>query len=102
MKKVLQLLLAFLLFSCSPKIIDVSSSGGMLINQMNGNYSNIQLDSMCVVDSLPFINKWDKIYLKEFETKDNITIYVCTKGSTIYKVEKINNDSVKIIKRIIK
>lgn len=102
MKKVLQLLLAFLLFSCSPKIIDVSPSGGMLINQMNGNYSNIQLDSMCVVDSLPFINKWDKIYLKEFETKDNIIIYVCTKGNATYKVEKINNDSVKIIKRIIK
>lgn len=102
MKKVLQLLLAFLLFSCSPKIIDVSPSGGMLINQMNGNYSNIQLDSMCIVDSLPFINKWDKIYLKEFETKDNIIIYVCTKGNATYKVEKINNDSVKIIKKIIK
>jgi len=69
---------------------------------MNGNYSNAQLDSMCIVDSLSIIDKWDKIYLKEFETKDNIVIYVCTKGTTMYKVEKINNDSVKIIKRIIK
>lgn len=102
MKKVLQLLLTFLLFSCSPKIIDIPSSGGELINQMNGNYSNAQLDSMCIVDSLPIIDRWDKIYLKEFETNDNITIYVCTKSNAIYKVEKINNDSVKIIKRIIK
>lgn len=102
MKKFVQLLLTLLLFSCSPKIIDTSSYGGILINQMNGHYSNIQLDSMCIVDSLPSIDKWEKIYLKEEETRDNITIYVCLKNSSIYKVEKINNDSVKIIKRIIK
>ena len=66
---------------------------------MKGNYSNIQLDSMCVVDTLPNINNWEKLYLKEYETKDNITIYVYSKSNTIYKVEKINNDSVKIIKR---
>ena len=97
MKKVLQLLLTLLLFSCSPKVIDLS--GGRMINQMKGNYSNIQLDSMCVVDTLPNINNWEKLYLKEYETKDNITIYVYSKSNTIYKVEKINNDSVKIIKR---
>lgn len=54
---------------------------------------------MCVVDTLPNISNWEKLYLKEYETKDNITIYVYSKSNTIYKVEKINNDSVKIIKR---
>ena len=97
MKKVLQLLLTLLLFSCSSKVIDLS--GERMINQMKGNYSNIQLDSMCVVDTLPNISNWEKLYLKEYETEDNITIYVYSKSNTIYKVEKINNDSVKIIKR---
>lgn len=54
---------------------------------------------MCVVDTLPNISNWEKLYLKEYETEDNITIYVYSKSNTIYKVEKINNDSVKIIKR---
>lgn len=102
MKKVFQFLLAtLLLLSCSHKVIDVQS-GGMLINQMNGYYSNIQLDSMCVSDTLPQIDKWGKLLLKEYETRDNITIYVYFKNNTTYKVEKINSDSVKIIKRIIK
>ena len=100
MKKVSQLLLTLLLFSCSPKVIDLS--GGQMINQMNGNYSIAQLDSMCIQDFLPYIDKWDKLYLKEEETQDRITIYVCSKNNATYKVEKINNDSVKIIKRIIK
>ena len=100
MKKVLQLLLTLLLFSCSPKIIDIF--GGEMINQMNGYYSYNQLDSMCICDSLSNIDKWDKLYLKEEETQDRITIYVCSKNKATYKVEKINNDSVKIIKRIIK
>ena len=102
MKKVFQFLLAtLLLLSCSHKVIDVQS-GGMLINQMNGYYSYSQLDSMCIYDSLPNIDKWDKLYLKEEETQDRITIYVCSKNNATYRVEKINNDSVKIIKRVIK
>lgn len=101
MKKVSQLLLTLLLFSCSNRTIDTSSSG-ILINQMNGKYSNIQLDSMCTYDKLPKLEKWDKLYVKEYETKDNITIYVCSKNNSTYKVERINNDSVKIIKRVIK
>ena len=57
---------------------------------------------MCVSDTLPQIDKWGKLLLKEYETRDNITIYVYSKNNTTYKVEKINSDSVKIIKRIIK
>lgn len=100
MKKVFQFLLTLLLFSCSPKVINLS--GGEMINQMNGYYSYSQLDSMCIYDSLPNIDKWDKLYLKEEETQDRITIYVCSKNKATYKVEKIDNDSVKIIKRVIK
>ena len=97
MKKVLQLLLALLLFSCSPKIVDLS--GGRIINWMRGNYSVVQLDSMCVSDTLPNLSKWEKLYLKDEETKDNITIYIYSKSNAIYKVEKISDDSVKITKR---
>ena len=100
MKKVSQLLLTLLLFSCSPKILN--TEGGSIINQMNGYYSNNQLDSMCISDTLPSINNWEQLYLKEDETKENILIYVCSKNNVIYKVEQMNSDSVKIIKRIIK
>ena len=98
MKKVLQLLLALLLFSCSPKVIDLS--GGKMTNQMKGNYSVLQLDSMCINDILPSINNWQKLYLTEDETKDKITIYIYSKNNVIYRVEEISNDSVKIIKRV--
>lgn len=57
---------------------------------------------MCMEDFLPYIDKWNKLYLKEEETQDKITIYVCSKNNATYRVEKINNDSVKIIKRVIK
>ena len=98
MKKVLQLLLALLLFSCSPKVIDLS--GGKMTNQMKGNYSVLQLDSMCINDILPSINNWQKLYLTEDETRDKITIYIYSKNNVIYRVEEISNDSVKIIKRV--
>ena len=98
MKKVLQLLLALLLFSCSPKVIDLS--GGKMTNQMKGNYSILQLDSMCIDDKLPPINNWQKLYLIEDETRDKITIYIYSKNNVIYRVEEISNDSVKIIKRV--
>jgi glutaredoxin 2 len=57
---------------------------------------------MCIADTLPNLENWKKLYLKEFETKEKITIFIYTKNTTTYKIEKINNDSVKIIKRIIK
>lgn len=69
---------------------------------MNNKYSINQLDSMCVSDTLPNVNTWEKLYLREYETKAGLTIYIYYKNNTSYKVEKINEDSVKIIKRIIK
>lgn len=93
--------MAFLLFSCSPKVVDNVPQKNM-INQMNNIYSNNSLDSMCIVDTLPNLENWEKLYLKEFETKEKTIIFLYTKNTTTYKVEKINNDSVKIIKRIIK
>lgn len=42
---------------------------------------------MCISDTLPSINNWEQLYLKEDETKENILIYVCSKNNVIYKVE---------------
>ena len=82
------------------------NKGGTMIRTMNGNYSIAQFDSMCVSDTLPNdFSKWEVLWLKDDETGAKITLYIYMKESgkneSSYKVEKISNDSVKIIKRVI-
>ena len=107
MKKILGLILSILIISCTPKVVvDNTKKGDTMMKIMNGNYSFAQFDSMCVADTLPKdFSKWQTLWLKDYETKDKVTLYLymkeCGKTESVYKVEKISDDSVKIIKRVI-
>ena len=104
MKKIFYLLFVFAILSCTPKVLQTNDVyyGTSMVRSMNGNYSIGQFDSMCIADTLPvFLSEWESIYLKDFETSENICIYTITRKNNTYKVEKINDDSVKIIKRSI-
>lgn len=107
MKKILVLFILLLALSCTPKIvINDSNKGDIMIKTMNGNYSNEQFDSMCVADTLPNdFSKWQTFYAADYETGDKIIIYLylkeCGTNESVYKVECISDDSVKIIKRVI-
>ncbi len=77
-----------------------------MIRTMNGAYSIEQFDSMCVADTLPFnLSLWEKTQILDYETKDRVTLYLYMKESgkteSVYKIEKISDDSVKILKRVI-
>lgn len=94
-----------LLISCAPKIVvtDNVFGNGRMFMSMNGNYSNEQFDSMCIADKLSKnLSDWERLMLKEYETGENITLYSFFKKNVVYRVEKINNDSVKITKREVK
>ncbi len=107
MKKIFLSLISVIVLSCTPRYFSYESEkGDTMLKTMNGKYSNEQFDSMCVADTLPrSILSWKYIDFKDYETNEKIGIYFFIKerGKTesVYKVEKINNDSVKIIKRII-
>ena len=107
MKKIIGLILGFLIISCTPKVIVTDPDKGEIMKRtMNGKYSIEQFDSMCVADTLPRdLSDWKITYLVDYETNEHIALYLYMKESgkteSVYKVEKIPNDSVKIIKRVI-
>lgn len=77
-----------------------------MLRMMNGKYSIEQFDSMCIADTIPnSLSLWEQVPLLEYETKNKVVLHLYMKelGKTesVYKVEKISDDSVKILKRII-
>lgn len=107
MKKLVGFLLSILILSCTPKkIITDDAKYGVMINEMNGVYSVVQFDSMCVADALPKdFSKWETIFIVDYETKEKYTLYLYVKeygmSESVYKVESVSQDSIKIIKRVI-
>lgn len=99
----------FIFITCSTKTIQTVYQQGDLdmFNEYEGYYSQYQLDSICVVDTLEIdLNKWLYIPLRDDETKENVSLYLYIKSlgehESIYRVQKINNDLYKITKRITK
>ena len=74
-----------------------------MFNSMKGVYSKAQFDSMCVADTLPLnLFEWEMMWLKEYETGSEVTLYSIYKKNVVYRVEKTANDSIKITKRQVK
>ena len=107
MKKIFAFILGFCILSCTPKIIETIDKGNIMVNTMKGKYSYAQFDSMCVADTLPTnLGDWKFLGLMEYESRDKHSLFLYMKSNgkyeTVYKVEELMNDSVKITKRIIK
>lgn len=104
MKKIFCFIFVLVLIACTPKIIvtDNIFDGETMMNTMNGMYSVEQFDSMCVADTLSMdLNEWQFLGVKDYETNDKVYLYSTFKKNVVYKVEKSNNDSVKIMKRTV-
>ena len=104
MKKIFCFIFVLVLTACTQKIIvtDNIFDGKTMMNTMNGMYSVEQFDSMCVADTLSMnLNEWQFLGVKDYETNDKVYLYSTFKKNVVYKVEKSNNDSVKIMKRTV-
>jgi hypothetical protein len=105
MKKLFYLVFFTFLISCAPKIVvnDNIFDGDSMFNSMKGTYSKAQFDSMCVADTLPIdLLEWETMWLKEYETGSKVVLYSIYKKNVVYRVEKTENDSIKITKRQVK
>lgn len=86
-----KLVIIFLLLLCScgvPTWFTIS-------NHAMQEYSYTNIDSVCMVDSLPTdLSEWQQVNFKEYENKNRITKYILIKDTITY----IRTDS-NIIKR---
>ena len=108
MKKLIFLFSLIFLLACgSTNTLYNNAKGDVMLIGMDGYFTALQFDSMCVADTLPTdLVKWDSILLKDHETGSKTILHYLyvDKDSTevLYKVEIINNkDSIKITKRLI-
>ena len=105
MKNIFYFIVSFLILSCTPKVIvnDNVFYGSSMLRTMNGKYSIAQFDSMCVADTLPNdLSKWITMGVKDYETGEKVSLYSVYKKNVVYRVEDTKDDSVKIIKRVVK
>jgi len=107
MRNIIYIIMCIFFLSCNPKVIEKIDKGDVMVNTMKGKYSYVQFDSMCVADTLPkSLTEWKFLGLKEYESRDKHSLFLYMKSNgryeTVYKVEELMNDSVKITKRIIK
>ena len=107
MRNILYIIMCILFISCNPKVIEKIDKGDVMVNTMKGKYSYAQFDSMCIADTLPkSLTDWKFLGLMEYESRDKHSLFLYMKANgryeTVYKVEELMNDSVKITKRIIK
>lgn len=110
MKKLLLALVMMLIIACTPKSIFNDGSKlieGQMVNLWVAYYSQHQLDSMCIADTLPELSNWQYIENKDYETGKKISLYFYLKQDTIinqellYKAEK-NDYEYKVTKRLTK
>lgn len=112
MKKFYNILLFFAIFiiaSCSSVSTPVEPKDNIfstqMMNSFEGYYSNIQFDSICKADKInKDLNKWRKLKLIDEDTKIDISQYIYIKSlgekESIYRVQIINDSTMKITKRI--
>ena len=110
MKKLFYIFICIIaLLSCSPTELVTNierEQGDKMFVPMKGKYSIEQFDSMCIADTLPRdLSEWQFIGYRDYEDRSKICLYLLLKENgkyeTMYRVEGIIDDSVKIIKRVI-
>ena len=99
-----------LMIACTPKSIFNDGSKiieGQMTNLDIVSYSQYQIDSMCIIDTLPELSNWQYLENKDFESGKKISLYFYLKQDTVinqellYKVEK-NDSNYKVTKRLTK
>ena len=94
-----------IIIGCSHKIIDNGNTQYFndMHNSLNTYYTQYQVDSMINVDNLPILTDWQNLYGRDDESKDIINLYFYIKQDSLseilYKIETIENNKYKIIKR---
>lgn len=78
-----------------------------MMNEYEQVFTQWQLDSICDVDGISHdLNVWYQAAMKDYETKENVTqyFYIHSLGEyeCIYRVQKLENGTYKITKRITK
>jgi len=110
MKKLLFMMVMMLMIACTPKSIFNDGSKiieGQMTNLDIVSYSQYQIDSMCIADTLPELSNWQYLENKDFESGKKISLYFYLKQDTVinqellYKVEK-NDSNYKVTKRLTK
>lgn len=94
----------FLLFaikSCNGGDGIYQGNEGVMENAMNGKYHMRSLDSLINADTLPMLDYWAVSAFRDYETSERLVRRIYMKDNTVYIVEDVNNDSVKINKRIL-
>ena len=104
------LLLVILLLVCACTTLNSSYTteyNTQMMNEYEEIFTQWQLDSICDVDGIVHdLNKWYIVGMRDYETKENVTqyLYIHTLGEyeCIYRVQKMNDGTYKITKRITK
>lgn len=93
MKYIISIILAILTISCANQI----STYKYNIKKV---FTRQQVDSLCLVDTLPVIELWNKFPIIDYETKNTFNEYLFVKNDSIYRAEYYKEDSIKVTKRI--
>lgn len=67
---------------------------------IKGIFTQPQLDSICISDTLPKLELWNKLPIVDYESKEVLSEYFFIKNDSVYRVEYYKKDSIKITKRI--
>lgn len=107
LKKLLVFLVLMVCACTTTKLPYTQEYDNIMLNEYEGYYTPYQLDSICVADTLePNLNNWHIIGLRDDETKENVSqyLYIKTLGEkeSIYRVQKIDDNTYKITKRVTK
>lgn len=106
MKKLLYLSLLFILSCChtTKDVPSIQDEYGNDMFEQEYSLSKMQFDSLCISDTLPNdLDKWEKMYIRNAITRKGEALYLYIKKlgkqQSIYRAEKMSNDSVYITKR---
>lgn len=108
MKNFIYFLIILFVCACtSVKKPFVTEYDNIMFNEYENVYTQCQFDSICNVDTLDNnLGTWIMLPLRDYETKENVTQYMFIRSlgenECIYRVQKINDNTYKITKRITK
>lgn len=106
---ILIFILTLSIYNCKTKEQTIDNTeinfGGQMYNAFENYYTVVQFDSICKADKISNnLNKWHKFYGKDYETKQQVIIYMYIKSlgksECVYRLVKHNDSKYKITKRI--
>lgn len=104
MKRIV-LILSLILSACSTKVVvdDNVFNGESMVNGIYGKYSTAQFDSICQADSLPrSLTDWTFLGLVTYEGNKRTSLFTIARENAVYRVEETMDDSIMVIKRVVR